>query len=99
MQMIFPLSPGADGMTYANAPTCAGLTLPRWYMSVTSSLETRTGPWTRSASHTDCRMRGKDRTNCSDSGVASLLVVSLKLGVSESGCAYRLRIRRGQRFA
>ena len=59
MQMIVPSSPGADGMRYANAPTCSGLTVPQWYASVTSGYETRTGPCTGSASHTDCRMRGK----------------------------------------
>ena len=94
MQIIFPFYPGADGMTYANTPTCAGLTVPRWYTSVTYSFETRTGPWTGSASHTACSMRGKARPNWSNSGAASMSMVSLTLGVSESGCADRLRIRR-----
>ena len=46
MQMILPLSPGADGMTYANMPTCTGLTVLLWYASVMSSLGTHTGTWT-----------------------------------------------------
>ena len=93
MQIIAPSYPGADGMTYKNAPTYTGLTVPRWYASVTSSF--RTG----SASHTACRIWGKAQPNCSDSGAVSLLVVSLTLGVSESGCANRLRIRRGRQCA
>ena len=99
MQIILLLSPGANGMMYANAPTCAGLTVPRWYASVTSSFDTWTGPWTGSASHTACRMQGKVRPNCSDYVAASLSVVSLTLGVYESGCAYKLRIRYVERCA
>ena len=59
--------------------------------------ETWTRPWTGSASHTACRMRGKARPNCIESGTDSLSVVSLTLGVSESSCAKRSRIRRGRR--
>ena len=77
MQIIFSSSPGSDGMTYANAPTCAVLTVPQWYASLMSSLVTRTKPWTGSASHTTCRMRGKARPNFNDSGAASLSVISL----------------------
>ena len=40
MQIILPLFPGADGMTYTNAPTWAGVTVPRWYASVTSHVST-----------------------------------------------------------
>ena len=99
MHINMPSSPDADGMTYANAPTCAGLTVPQWYASVTSSFYTLTGPWIGSASHTACSMRGKARPNCSNSAAASLSVVSLTLSVFESGCADRLRIRRGRRCA
>ena len=63
MQMMRPSYPGADGITYANVPICADLTVPRWYVYVTSGLDTRTGPWTESASQTTCRMRGKDLPN------------------------------------
>ena len=59
MRKMQPSSPGADEMTYANAPTCNGVTVPRWYASVTSRLDTWTGPWSRSASQTAWRMRGK----------------------------------------
>ena len=43
MHMTRPLSPGADGMTYTNAPTYDGLTVPRWFVSVNSNLDTWTG--------------------------------------------------------
>ena len=99
MQVMCPSSSGADGMTYANAPTCNGLMVPQWYTSVTSSLDTWTGPWTGFASQTACRMQGEALLNCSDSGASSLSVVLLTLGVSESGYADRLRIRRGKRCA
>ena len=98
-QMIFLSSPGANEMAHENMPTCAVLTVPWWYASMTSSLETQTRTWAGSASHTACRIRGKAWPNCSDSGAASLSVVSLKLGVSESGYANRLSIRRGRRCA
>ena len=50
MQTMQHLYPGADGMTYKNAPTYNGLIVLRWYKSVMSKLDTRTGPWTGSAS-------------------------------------------------
>ena len=99
MQIMQPSSSGADGIMYINAPTCDILTVPRWYASVMSKFDTRTRPWTRSASQNACRMRGKTLPNCSNSGAASLLVVSLTLGVSESECDYRLIIRRRRRCA
>ena len=71
-------------MTYTYAPTCDGVTVPRWYESVTSSLDTQTVPWDGSASQTACRMRGKALSNCSDSDAASLSVVLLELGVPTS---------------
>ena len=85
MQMIHTLYYGYDGMTYENAPTCHGLTVPRWYASVTSSLDTWIVPWNGSAPQTACRVWGKALPNCSDSGAASLLVDSLTLGVLGSG--------------
>ena len=60
MQIIFPLSPGPDGMTYTNAPTCAVFKVPRFYAYVTSISETRTVSCTGSASHTSCSMQGGD---------------------------------------
>ena len=99
MQMMQPSSPGANGMTYANAPTYDGLTVPRWYASMMSSLYNQTGPWTRSAPQNACRIRGKALPNYSNSGTASLLVVLLTLGVSESGCTDRLGIWIGQQCA
>ena len=56
-----------------SAPTCAGLTVPQPYVSITSSLETRTRPWTGSASHTTYMMQEKAQPNCSESGAVSLL--------------------------
>ena len=99
MQMMRSLSPGADGMTYENEPTYAGLTVLRWNMSVTSSLDNRTKTWTGSAYQTACRMWGKARQNCSDAGAACLLLVLLTLGVSEFSCTNMLRIRRRQQCA
>ena len=70
MQTMQHSSPGANGMTYANVPTCYDVTVPWWYAYVVSSLDTRTGPWTESASQTACRVRGKSLPNCSNSGTA-----------------------------
>ena len=44
MQMMHPYYPGADVMTYANAPTSNGLTVLRWYAYMVGSLDTRTEP-------------------------------------------------------
>ena len=41
MHMMQPLSPGANGVTYANAPTCNSLTVLQWYAPITSSLDTQ----------------------------------------------------------
>ena len=60
---------------------------------MTSRLDTRTRPWARSVSQTAYRMRGKALPNCSDSGAASLLVVSLTLGMPTSDFVDRFRIR------
>ena len=43
MQMMHTLFSGANELTYANVPTCDGVTVPRWYAYGTSSLDTQTG--------------------------------------------------------
>ena len=58
MQTIQSPSPGANGMTYENAPTCENFKVLQWYASVTSSLDTLTGPWTGSSSQSSRWMRG-----------------------------------------
>ena len=75
MHIMQPSSPGADETTYANAPTVDGVTVPRWYISVVCSLDTRTVPWAGSAYQRACRMRGEALLNFSNSVAASLLVV------------------------
>ena len=97
MQMMHPSYPNNNGMAYKNVPTYDGVTVPRWYTSVTSILYTRTGPWTGSASQTVCRMQGKALPKFSDSGTTSLSVVFLTLCVPTSGFSDRLRIRRGRK--
>ena len=66
MQMMQSLSPGTNGVAYANVPTCYSVTVPRWYVSVASSLDTRTKPWAKSASQTIWRMQWEAIPNCSD---------------------------------
>ena len=88
-----PSSSGANETMYENVPTCDVVTVPQWYTSVTSSLDTQTKPWARSASQTAYRMQGKSIPNCSDSGAASLTVVLLTLGVPSSFYSKMLRIR------
>ena len=46
MHMMQPSFSGVNGMTYANAPTCDDVMVPRWYGYVMSRLDTWTGPWT-----------------------------------------------------
>ena len=99
MQTVYTLSPGADGMTYANSPIYDGLMVQWWHTSVTSISDIRTGPWTGSAYQTTCRMREKFLPNCRNSSEASLSVVLLTLGMYDSGCDNRLSIRCGRRCA
>ena len=99
IQLMHPSYPGANGMTYTNAPPHNCMTVMWWYTSVASRLYIRTGPWDGSASHTARRMQGKDLPNCSNSGAASLLVVSFTLVMCSCGFSDRLRIRRGTQCA
>ena len=96
MQIIQPSSPGADGMAYANMPTCNSVMVTCWYEYVTSRLDTQTGPRSGYASQTACRIRGKALPNCSNYGTASLSVVLLTLGISTFVFPESLRIRRGR---
>ena len=76
-----PYSSRDDGVTYVNVPTWDGCRVPRWYASVTSSFETRTGTSAVSAYQITWRMRGKAHPNYIDSRATSLYVVLLNLGV------------------
>ena len=75
IQTMHPSYPGNDRAAYSNSLTCNGVTVPRWYASMTSRLDTRTVPWTSYAPQTSYRMRGKATPKCSNYIAASLSVV------------------------
>ena len=51
MQVMMQLLSAIDGMTYVKAPTWDGQSVPQWYVSITSSFDTRVGPLYGSDSH------------------------------------------------
>ena len=77
MTIMTPSYYGTDGTTYANAPSWDSTRVPRLYVSVMPSFDTRMGPSQRSASHIDWRIQGEALPNCIDSRATSLSVVSL----------------------
>ena len=89
------ITSGANGTKYANAPTCDGVMVLRWYTSMTYRLDTRTVPCAQFASKNTCSMWDKALPNYSNNGAASRLVVLLTMGMPTSVFANRLRIRRG----
>ena len=99
MHMMIKSSSGTNNTTLANAPTWDVYIVPWWYSSITSSLDTRTGPSYRSASQIAWRMCGQAFPNCILSGVISIFVVLLTLVVSLLGCANKFSIRGRRRWS
>ena len=99
METMSTSSSGSDETTYVKSPTWDIRRVPRWYASMTSSFETRTGALAGSASQIASRMQRKAQPNCINSRVTSLSVVLLTLGVPLLGFSNRFRMRRSQRFA